>query len=197
MTLVIGEGREGYITLIPILPLYRTYEALNVQLLEDLPLFIERVGGAGSLILMRFLQYQADLHCHLSHILHTSSSVGEEGGVVTPQVGVVTSQTIVSQAITSLQVISADLSALSIVPSTLGLAFGQRSGGGASGPRPSSRPSLTKSLSSSGTRGTSHSPPPVTNTRPVRNRRLSMPPRLHNKDPPIYEEIPAGSVRVC
>ena len=165
-------------------------------------MFNERVGGAGSLILTRFIQYQADLHYHLSHILHTSSSVGEgeEGGVVTPQMGVVTSQTIVSQAITSLQVISADLSTLSIVPTTLGLAFGQRSVGVA---HPSSRPTLTKSLSSSGTRGsslsgtraTSHSPPPVTKTRPVRNRRLSMPPRLHNTDP-IYEEIPSGSVRV-
>ena len=80
--------------------------------------------------------------------------------MVTPEVGVVTSQTIVSQAITSLKVISSDLSALFIVPTTLGLAFGQRSVGVA---RPSSRPTLTKSLSSrgtspSGTRSSSHSP---------------------------------------
>ena len=132
---------------------YRTYEALNTQLLVELPSFIDKVNEAIMFILLCFIKHQTNLHHTLSGLLSQTDCVGD----------IISSQSILTDAMHLLQDVSTDLGKLSIVPATLGVAFGHRGG-----PRPSSPPLLLKTVK--------------------RTRQLSMPTKQQQ---PLYEEIPS------
>ena len=97
-------------------------------MLEELPLFIDKVNEAIVLILACFIKQQSDLHHSLSILLAQAHCV----------TGAINSQAILTDAMNLLQDVSNDLGKLSVVPATLGVAFYHR------GSKPS--PPLVKTI---------------------------------------------------
>lgn len=107
----------------------RNYEALNAQLLEELPLFCERVSQAASHLLMEFIHVQLSYHQAVVNDLDSNSIVcnGLESHKDTEEdskrTEYLAAQQIISSLSSSLAAVSQDLSQLSIVPVSLSTSF--------------------------------------------------------------------------
>ena len=161
----------------------RTYEALNAQLLEDLPVFAEKVIVAMNQLLKVFLRHQLDLHRTLSALLsQATSSVGDYTNDMT-------SRLILAANFRRLQEVSSELGKLSVVPRTLDVSFGLRQ----QSVDPTYKPSLKKASSMSPAttvRTPASSSPSSKKGSPAikRNRRQSEPVKKQTREP-LYEEI--------
>ena len=107
----------------------RNYEALNAQLLEELPLFCERVSQAASHLLMEFIHVQLSYHQAVVNDYDSSSitcngfesQYDNEEDCRTSEYQA--AQQITSALSSSLAAVSQNLSQLSIVPVSLSTSF--------------------------------------------------------------------------
>ena len=110
----------------------RNYEALNAQLLEELPLFCERVSQAASHLLMEFIHVQLSYHQAVVNDFDSSNIVCNGlGSQYDTEEDFRTSeylaaQQIISSLSSSLVAVSQNLSQLSIVPVSLSTSFSVR-----------------------------------------------------------------------
>ncbi|XP_019851340.1 PREDICTED: rho guanine nucleotide exchange factor 37-like [Amphimedon queenslandica] len=145
----------------------RTYEALNTQLIEDLPLFSDKALQGLRLILVSYLEKSLSFHENMSAIL----SGGQEEAAAT------TEEDIMRVHKEELKDLLENLCTLSVIPSSLSLSFGIVVTSNRSPRLPSSR--LTDD---------------VLLRKPIKGRRVSMPSSLRGalnrrSQSPIYEEI--------
>ena len=110
----------------------RNYEALNAQLLEELPLFCDRVTQAVAHLLLEFTRVQHRYHQAVAEVFSsgdaTSNGVagGENGESEMIAVPHLMGQHILSSLSSSLTTVSQHLSQLSIVPASLSTSFSVR-----------------------------------------------------------------------
>ena len=129
----------------------RNYEALNAQLLEELPLFCERVTQAAAHLMLEFAHVQHHYHQAVVEVLSscdvTSNGVADEESVDGEKMVVapLMAQYILSSLSSTLTSVSQHLSQLSIVPVSLSTSFSVRQLNrmeGSSPTKPYSQPQL-------------------------------------------------------